>query len=160
MDSNAQHVTQFADLAWNWAALFLPRLAAAAAIIIAGLAAISCLDRALRGVLGPVHHVDSTLKPILISVVRYAVLVLVAIVDSTLKPILISMVRYAVLVLVAIAALSQIGIQTTSLLALIGAAGLATYAASRVVRLSQLNLGGPRRFADECAAMTVARCNE
>jgi small conductance mechanosensitive channel len=102
MEINAQHVTQFADLAWNWAALFLPRLAAAAAIIIAGLVAVSWLDRALRGALGRVHHVDSTLKPILISVVRYAVLVLVA-----------------------IAALSQIGIQTTSLLAVIGAAGLA-----------------------------------
>lgn len=45
--------------------------------------------------------------------------------DSTLKPILVSVVRYAVLILVAIGALGQIGIQTTSLLAVIGAAGLA-----------------------------------
>lgn len=102
MEINAQHLAQFADLAWNWAALFLPRLAGAAAILIAGIVAVGWLDRALRGVLARMRHMDSTLKPILVSVVRYAVLVLVA-----------------------IGALGQIGIQTTSLLAVIGAAGLA-----------------------------------
>jgi small conductance mechanosensitive channel len=100
--ANPQNLTHFADLAWNWAALFLPHLAGAAAVLIAGIIAVGWLDRALRGMLARMHHVDSTLKPILVSVVRYAALILVAIV-----------------------ALGQIGIQTTSLLAVIGAAGLA-----------------------------------
>jgi len=100
--ANPQYLTHFADLAWNWAALFLPHLAGAAAILIAGVVAVGWLDRALRGLLARMRHMDSTLKPILVSVVRYAVLILVA-----------------------IGALGQIGIQTTSLLAVIGAAGLA-----------------------------------
>ena len=44
---------------------------------------------------------------------------------GTLHPLLVSVVRYAVLLLVAIVALRQIGIETSSLLAVIGAAGLA-----------------------------------
>jgi small conductance mechanosensitive channel len=74
----------------------------AAVILIVGFIAVGWLDRALRALLGRVRHMDSTLKPILVSVVRYAVLILVV-----------------------IGALGQIGIQTTSLLAVIGAAGLA-----------------------------------
>jgi small conductance mechanosensitive channel len=42
-----------------------------------------------------------------------------------LRPVLASMIRYAVLILVLIVALSQVGIQTASLLAVVGAAGLA-----------------------------------
>jgi small conductance mechanosensitive channel len=45
--------------------------------------------------------------------------------DSTLKPIAARFVRYAVLVIAIIAVLGQFGIQTTSIIALIGAAGLA-----------------------------------
>ena len=45
--------------------------------------------------------------------------------DPTLRPVLASMIRYAVLILVLIVALSQVGIQTASLLAVVGAAGLA-----------------------------------
>jgi small conductance mechanosensitive channel len=46
-------------------------------------------------------------------------------IDPTLRPVLASMIRYAVLILVLIVALSQVGIQTASLLAVVGAAGLA-----------------------------------
>ncbi len=46
-------------------------------------------------------------------------------IDSTLKPFLASLVRYAVLVFVVIAVLAQFGVQTTSIIALLGAAGLA-----------------------------------
>ncbi len=46
-------------------------------------------------------------------------------VDNTLKPFFASIVRYFILVLVVIAVLSQFGIQTASLIAMLGAAGLA-----------------------------------
>jgi small conductance mechanosensitive channel len=46
-------------------------------------------------------------------------------VDETLKPVLASIVRYAILVFVLIAVLAQFGVQTTSIIALLGAAGLA-----------------------------------
>ncbi|TVR99804.1 MAG: mechanosensitive ion channel family protein [Rhodospirillales bacterium] len=45
--------------------------------------------------------------------------------DSTLKPLLSSVVRYAILIIVLIAVLAQFGIQTTSIIALLGAAGIA-----------------------------------
>ena len=101
-DINAQHITHFADLAWSWMVVFLPRFLAAAAILIVGFIVVGWADRALRRVLAHAHHVDVALKPILISLVRYTALIFVI-----------------------IGALSQIGIQTTSLLAVIGAAGLA-----------------------------------
>ena len=46
-------------------------------------------------------------------------------VDETLKPVIASVVRYAILVFVLIAVLAQFGVQTTSIIALLGAAGLA-----------------------------------
>lgn len=46
-------------------------------------------------------------------------------VDPTLKPLLGSLVRYAILIFVVIAALAQFGVQTTSIIAVVGAAGLA-----------------------------------
>ena len=46
-------------------------------------------------------------------------------VGETVKPILVNLVRYGVLLLVLIAVLAQFGVQTASILAIIGAAGLA-----------------------------------
>jgi small conductance mechanosensitive channel len=46
-------------------------------------------------------------------------------VDETLKPVIASIVRYGILVFVLIAVLAQFGVQTTSIIALLGAAGLA-----------------------------------
>ncbi len=46
-------------------------------------------------------------------------------VDQTLRPVIASVVRYAILVFVLIAVLAQFGVQTTSVIALLGAAGLA-----------------------------------
>ena len=46
-------------------------------------------------------------------------------VDATLRPLIASLVRYIVLVLVLIAVLAQFGVQTTSIIALLGTAGLA-----------------------------------
>ena len=45
--------------------------------------------------------------------------------DQTLHPVIANVVRYAILVFVAIAVLAQFGVQTTSVIALLGAAGLA-----------------------------------
>ncbi len=46
-------------------------------------------------------------------------------VDQTLRPVIASVVRYAILVFVLIAVLARFGVQTTSVIALLGAAGLA-----------------------------------
>ena len=46
-------------------------------------------------------------------------------IDPTLRPVLATIIRYAILILVLIVALTQVGIQTASLLAVVGAAGLA-----------------------------------
>ena len=46
-------------------------------------------------------------------------------VDETLKPVIASIVRYGILIFVLIAVLAQFGVQTTSIIALLGAAGLA-----------------------------------
>ncbi|MDX1737644.1 MAG: mechanosensitive ion channel [Alphaproteobacteria bacterium] len=45
--------------------------------------------------------------------------------DETLKPLFCSLVRYAVLIVTIIAVLSQFGVETTSIIAVLGAAGLA-----------------------------------
>jgi small conductance mechanosensitive channel len=46
-------------------------------------------------------------------------------IDETLKPLIVNFVRYAILAITVVAVLSQFGVQTTSLIALLGAAGLA-----------------------------------
>ena len=46
-------------------------------------------------------------------------------VDDTLKPILSSIVRYVILAFVIVAVLDQFGVETTSIIAVFGAAGLA-----------------------------------
>ncbi len=46
-------------------------------------------------------------------------------IDETLKPLLVNGVRYVILAVTVVAVLSQFGVQTTSLIALLGAAGLA-----------------------------------
>ncbi len=46
-------------------------------------------------------------------------------VDASLKPIIVHSIRYAIMIVVFVAVLAQFGVQTTSVLALLGAAGLA-----------------------------------
>lgn len=46
-------------------------------------------------------------------------------IDETLKPLIVNFVRYSVLAITLVAVLSQFGVQTTSLIALLGATGLA-----------------------------------
>lgn len=46
-------------------------------------------------------------------------------IDATLKPLIASIVRYVIMIMVVIAVLGQFGVETTSLIAVLGAAGLA-----------------------------------
>src|SRR5271156_1209321 len=98
----SQSLDRAADIAWAWAASFVPRLVAAGLILVVGVMAARCLSRAVYDLSGRTRHIDPTLQPVLSSLIRYAILILVLIV-----------------------ALSQIGVQTASLLAVLGAAGLA-----------------------------------
>lgn len=99
---NPQHIDRIVDLAWAWTAAYLPRLVAAILILIAGSLVARWLSRTASGLAGRSTHIDPIVRPILAA-----------------------MIRYSILILVFIAALSQIGIQTASLFAVLGAAGLA-----------------------------------
>src|SRR5688572_12660045 len=92
----------FATMAWAWGVEFLPRLGSAALVMALGYFIAGWAATGLRGVLTRTKHVDYTVVPVLATVVRYAILILVL-----------------------VAALGQLGVQTTSLLAVLGAAGLA-----------------------------------
>src|SRR5260370_5657215 len=100
-DPSAQQLTYFADMAWHWAGAFLPRLVAAILILVVGFAVAGWLERLVRRLLLNTQ------------------------IDPTLGPILAAAVRYTIVILVIVIGLTQLGIQTTSLLAVLGAAGLA-----------------------------------
>jgi small conductance mechanosensitive channel len=82
--------------------LLLPRLILALVILFAGAVAAKWASRAVSTALERSGHIDETTRPALASAARYGVLILAI-----------------------VAALSQIGVQTASLLAALGAAGLA-----------------------------------
>jgi small conductance mechanosensitive channel len=100
-DISGQQLTYFADMAWHWAEAFLPRLFAAALIFLVGFWLAGWIARQVRRLLGDVQ------------------------IDPTLRPILGTVARYTIIVLVVVLGLTQLGVQTTSLLTLLGAAGLA-----------------------------------
>jgi small conductance mechanosensitive channel len=106
MDLNLAQATAemgtFATLAWAWAIEFLPRLGVALVILVFGYTVAGWASRIVRLAFDRTRHIDQTLEPIAATAARYAVLILVF-----------------------IAALGQLGIQTTSLLTVLGAAGLA-----------------------------------
>jgi small conductance mechanosensitive channel len=95
-----KHVDYTAIL-WGWSANFVPRLLTAIIILVAGyfLAAWICL--AVRRLLARIESVDPTVQPAIAA-----------------------MIRYSILALVVVAALGNLGVQTASLLAVLGAAGL------------------------------------
>jgi small conductance mechanosensitive channel len=92
----------FGTTAWAWAMEFLPRLGVAVLILIVGFTVARWASRLARLAIERSRHIDSTLEPIAATGVRYAILIVVF-----------------------IAALGQLGVQTTSLLTVLGAAGLA-----------------------------------
>src|SRR5256885_4046806 len=100
-DLDSQQFGHLFEIGWHWAEAFLPRLIAALIILTVGFLVAGWIGRVLVRLLGDVH------------------------IDPTLRPILAAAVRYAVIVLVIVLGLSQLGIQTASLLAVVGAAGLA-----------------------------------
>ena len=97
-----EQLTAAAALVWAWTLSFLPRLGAALLILVVGFLIAGWAARFVRRLAERTNHIDATVQPILGAVVRYAVLILVV-----------------------IAALAQLGVQTASLLAVLGAAGLA-----------------------------------
>jgi small conductance mechanosensitive channel len=98
----AAQLTGLAPLVWTWITAFAPRLLAALVIVACGL----LLSRWLRrGIVSVSEHSQR--------------------IDPTLRPVLIAAVQYAIFILMIILVLNQLGIETTSLLAVLGAAGLA-----------------------------------
>jgi small conductance mechanosensitive channel len=102
MTFTPRNLDGFAAMIWTWAATFLPRFAIALVILIVGAAIAKWAARAIAAAMAETHGVDETARPVLATAGRYAVLILTF-----------------------IAALSQLGVQTASLLAALGAAGLA-----------------------------------
>jgi len=93
---------RLSDLAWTSAEQLLPPLILALVILVVGVVAAKWAARAVTAALARTGHIDETVRPALATAARYGVLVLAF-----------------------VAALSQIGVQTGSLLAVLGAAGLA-----------------------------------
>jgi small conductance mechanosensitive channel len=96
----SNEVNTFLSQLAAWAAVALPQLVSAIVLLLVGLWFAGWADRSVRRLLG--NRVEPTLCGVLASIARYGILVLVL-----------------------VAVLGQIGIQTTSILAALGAAGLA-----------------------------------
>jgi small conductance mechanosensitive channel len=92
----------YTAMVWTWSVAFLPRLVTTIGLLIAGFLFSGWVARNLRVFLARTGHVDATIQPVLAAIARYAILIFVC-----------------------IAGLSQIGIQTASLFAVLGAGGLA-----------------------------------
>ncbi len=92
----------FATALWTWALDFVPHLVSALLILIFGWLAAKYASRAIGDV---IHRTDK--------------------VDRTLRPVVAAIIRYSILIMVVVAALGQLGVQTTSILAALGGAALA-----------------------------------
>lgn len=97
-----QELGALATMMWAWTVAFLPRLVTALLILIIGFIIAGWAGHAAKGLVSRSKHVDPTIRPVVGAVVRYGIIILVL-----------------------VAALGQMGVQTASLLALLGAAGLA-----------------------------------
>jgi small conductance mechanosensitive channel len=74
------HLDRLADIAWTWTAAFLPRLVAAVVILVIGTLVARWASRAVYDISRRTPHIDPTPRPVLASMIRYAVLILVLIV--------------------------------------------------------------------------------
>jgi small conductance mechanosensitive channel len=97
-----QNLGFFATLANVAAVEFLPRLAAAVGVFVLGYLVAGWIGRLITRVLNRPARLEPTLVPVIGAAVRYALMIFVL-----------------------VAALSQLGVQTTSILTALGAAGLA-----------------------------------
>jgi small conductance mechanosensitive channel len=95
-------IATFTDAALAWATVALPRVIGAIALLVIGWWFAARAKRATARVLGAQSRIDTTLSGVIASLVRYSILIVVL-----------------------VAVLAQLGIQTTSILAALGAAGLA-----------------------------------
>src|SRR5688500_12445793 len=95
-------LSALAAMVWAWSLAFLPRLGAALVILIVGVLLAGWAAGLVRRTVPRSSYIDVTAEPILATAARYAVLILVL-----------------------VAVLGQLGVQTASLLAVLGAAGLA-----------------------------------
>jgi small conductance mechanosensitive channel len=95
-------ITDLTTLGWTWVAALGPRLLAALVILVVGLYLAALASKGITKLAGRARGVDPTIVPVLAAAVRYGIIIFTA-----------------------VAALSQAGIATTSVLAVLGAAGLA-----------------------------------
>jgi small conductance mechanosensitive channel len=96
------HLGIVATALWDWAIEFLPRFVSALLILDVGGLAAKWASRAIGDLVQRTDRIDRTLRPVFSAIVRYAILVLIV-----------------------VAALGQLGVQTTSILAVLGGAALA-----------------------------------
>jgi small conductance mechanosensitive channel len=99
---NLSDVTALGTVALAWAGDFVPRLLTAIIILIVGYYGAGWAARGVRSLMTRASHADMTMVPV---------------VSATM--------RYGIMIVVFVAALGQLGVQTTSVLAVLGAAGLA-----------------------------------
>lgn len=97
---NLQHA--YSTVIWNWSANLAPRLLTALIIFVVGYVIAKWISRAVSRMLADTERIDPTVKPIIASAVHYVIMILVV-----------------------AAALDDLGVQTASLIAVLGAAGLA-----------------------------------
>jgi small conductance mechanosensitive channel len=95
-------VSGAAVMLWTWAADFLPRITGAAFILFIAFTAANWAGRGVDAMMGRTGRVDMTIRPVIVAIIRYAILILAF-----------------------VAVLGQLGVQTASVLAVLGAAGLA-----------------------------------
>jgi small conductance mechanosensitive channel len=97
-----QQLDAVAAMLWAWAVDFVPRIASAVAVFAIGYLAAKWIGRLVSRFLGRSGRVDATYIPSIHAVTSYSILIFVT-----------------------VAALAQLGVQTASILAALGAAGLA-----------------------------------
>ncbi len=104
MDQSTEPLSlgSMSTLAAEWFSSALPNITAAAVILVVGYLVAVWVGRTTTKLTARSHRVDAILQPVIGSVVRYTIMIVVLVV-----------------------ALSQLGVQTASLLAVLGAAGLA-----------------------------------
>jgi len=100
--STPQELGALATMFWAWALDFIPRLTSAAAVFAIGYIAAKWAARLAAAFIARSNRIDNTYIPSIQTALRYSVLIFVG-----------------------VAALGQLGVQTASILAALGAAGLA-----------------------------------
>ena len=98
----SDQINTYATMLWTRTIAFLPDLITAVVIVVVGWALAAWVARSVGKILDRSGRVDVTARPVIITALRYSILLLVLIVGLT-----------------------QVGVETASLLAVLGTAGLA-----------------------------------